>query len=65
MYVKIRQNKLTVKPIWLLGVTLELRRTGGGGFVLFTDDLLVILEMHPKSIVLILNEWSNSLKYCM
>lgn len=29
---------------WWLGVTLELRRTGGGGLTVFTDERRAILE---------------------
>lgn len=36
---------LTDKPKCGLGVTLELRRTGGGGLVLFIDERLAILAV--------------------
>lgn len=37
-------KRLTFVSPQLLGVTLELRRTGGGGLTVFTDDLRAILE---------------------
>lgn len=41
---EITARRLTfVSPQWL-GVTLELRRTGGGGLTVLTDDLRAILE---------------------
>lgn len=41
---KMFASGLTFVSPQLLGVTLELRRTGGGGLTVFTDDLRAILE---------------------
>lgn len=42
------QAEHTDIPTFWLGVTLELRLTGGGGFVLLIDDRRVIRVTQPK-----------------